>query len=179
VGTGFLVANNLILTNYHNIANVLGGGAPHLVSFVFDYRTDDGRDHEGPIAKLDLTGASAENPRPWLIDASKPSQEEETGSSHPDITATTSEDNLDFALVRLSTSPGAELLADGLVRGHFSLAPTDPPFEFPAGSALIIIGHPRQSAQSTKAGPQTFAIQPNASSARTPTARACSTVRTP
>jgi hypothetical protein len=102
-GTGFLVGNSSVLTNYHVMQNVLEasrGATPGRVTLLFDYV-------EGVDGKQISPGVSYALADDWLIDFSP---------YHPlDLGAQTLEDNLaterptdylDFALLRVKESPG-------------------------------------------------------------------------
>lgn len=165
-GTGFLVGPDLVLTNHHVLARVIGGSAgPDEVRFVFDYRTKGGVETVGPDVGLLTTDPA----RPWLVDSSEPTAEELRPVPRLDINQPTDTDHLDFALVRLDRAIGTENAPDGLPRGHFALNPPGPAFTFPAGSAIIIVGHPRKPDSLTvKCAPQVFAIEPDSVIAKNP-----------
>ena len=114
-GTGFLIANDLLITNYHVLGDfLLDQLNPARVTFHFDYKNHGGKLLKGAKYKL------APN---WKVLSSP-------------------EDNLDFALVRLDGNPGEGTLGEqgnAPVRGF--LTPTT---KAPAdGDPLMIIQHPK------------------------------------
>lgn len=163
LGTGFLVGPDLLLTNYHVLGDIIGGAGPaDDVSFTFDYRTSGGVVSEGPSVGLHTAGAGAAAPRPWLIDANPSTDAERGHGVVPDLTQPTDTDHLDFALVRLATPIGGEKGPSGATRGHFVLNPAGPPFSFPQGIPLIVVGHPvKDGTDPPKCSPQVFAIEPD------------------
>ncbi|PUB81664.1 MAG: hypothetical protein DBP02_17780 [gamma proteobacterium symbiont of Ctena orbiculata] len=162
MGTGFLVGSDLILTNHHVMKSVIAGMRDARdVRFTFDFRSVGDVPVSGPAAKLLTNGATAQNPRPWLIDTSPATDEELRGSAIP-IEEPTPDDNLDFALCRLDTRIGEQNAPHGSARGFFSLVKAGPEFVFSRGTALIIIGHPTSVDDPRTCKPQIFAIEPDA-----------------
>jgi len=163
LGTGFLVGPDLVLTNYHVLRDIIGAAGPaDDVRFIFDYRTSGGVVSEGPSVGLHNAGAGAAAPRPWLIDASPSTDAERGHGVVPDLSQPTDTDHLDFALVRLAAPLGGEKGPSGAPRGHFVLNPAGPPFSFPHGIPLIVVGHPvKDGTDPPKCSPQVFAIEPD------------------
>jgi len=113
-GTGFLITNDLLITNYHVLGDfLLDQLNPSRVSFHFDYKK-----HEGKLLK----GAKYKLAPDWKVHSSP-------------------EEKLDFALVRLTGSPGETTLGgqpNAPVRGFLT-----PTAKNPAdGDPLMIIQHP-------------------------------------
>jgi ActR/RegA family two-component response regulator len=131
-GTGFLVGSNILMTNYHVIETVIHNSAlenpdPRLthqnVNIRFGYRfTNDRNLDRGAIYKLSHPD--------WLIDFS------------PYLRAgSTSQDHLDYALLRIEGTPGFDL--DSIVRqkrGWITI-PKEP-YHFIPDSPLCIVQHP-------------------------------------
>jgi hypothetical protein len=98
-GTGFLVGPDAVLTNHHVMADVIDGRQKaDDVQFRFDFkRLSNGLESDGVLAKL---------AKDWLIDKSPPTPGEE--AQLPNASDPT-QDELDFALVRLDRKVGDEL----------------------------------------------------------------------
>ncbi len=135
-GTGFLVGPDTLLTNYHVLEKVLTGeAASSAVAVQFDYKVlADGSRWDGTRVGL--------HPKDWNLDASKYTAAEK--ARKPDSQAPT-EDELDYALVRLERQIGKESVdpkaGRGVaVRGWVSVPRTDPIFR--AKMPLLIAQHP-------------------------------------
>ncbi len=136
-GTGFLVADDVVLTNYHVVEEVIDGTIePSNVRLRFDYkRSEDGQViHDGVVVRLDEDD--------WLIDSSPyhPLDSEETPpeSERP-------EDHLDYALLRLDSEIGAESIGGskdpGAPARGFIKIPSQP-HVFADKQPLFILQHP-------------------------------------
>lgn len=139
-GTGFLVASDLVLTNYHVLAPVFAttlghnaGGAqarPQDVICRFDYKT--GKDGVTVNAGVTFQLASEEWLRAW---------------SFPNETSLPRPDELDYALVRLAQRAGdqmvgrSEVMPGTVQRGWIPVLEQDYPF--PPHSPLFIVQHPQ------------------------------------
>jgi hypothetical protein len=143
-GTGFLVAPDVVMTNYHVIETVHRGkrGTPtsfgptaqvNDVSFRFDYKVlNNGRNvNPGTCYSLAVDD--------WLIDWSPVSVADlqRTGLPQPD--------ELDYALLRVDGRPGDESIggrtkAKAPPRGWIQLR--DPAYAIDPGSPLFIVQHP-------------------------------------
>jgi hypothetical protein len=126
-GTGFLVGPDLVLTNYHVLEDVIGGGIPpEKVQLTFDYaELAEGRaDAIGCLLSDDwLLHHSPYSPADLAPDAGVPQNGE-----------------LDYALVRISKAVGEIDAPDGTDRGWVDLA-TAP--ALPAhGDIVFILHHP-------------------------------------
>ena len=115
VGTAFLVATDLVITNYHVVSQfILGQLDPVRATFHFDYKV-----HEGKL----LAGTKYKLAKDWLV--------------HSSLI-----ESLDFALLRLAVAAGEGTLGnmpDSPIRGF--LKPTsDSPND---GDPLMIIQHPK------------------------------------
>jgi V8-like Glu-specific endopeptidase len=115
VGTGFLIANDLLITNYHVLEDfMLDRLNPSRVTFHFDYKNQGGKLLKGVKYKLAPV---------WKVYSS-------------------TEENFDFALVRLVGSPGTGTLGEqenAPVRGFLTPAAKAPE----DGEPLMIIQHPK------------------------------------
>lgn len=137
-GTGFLVGPRVMLTNYHVMQVVIAGeeglkldgihsAKPENVICRFDYRRlGNGVLYNGLECRL---GA------PWKIDVSQ--------DCPPDQLAPP--DKLDYALVRLASSPGNDVIAPvpgatGKARGWLEPKAVT---EFPQGMPLFVLQHPQ------------------------------------
>lgn len=137
-GTGFLVAPDVVLTNYHVMEDVIKGNvAPANVRLRFDYKllSDGTTINSGLIVKL----AAGNN---WLIDSSPYSRIDtliETGGIVPET------NELDYALLLLENDIGARPLGENAapgdpLRGYIKMS--DKAIDFPANMPLIILQHP-------------------------------------
>jgi hypothetical protein len=124
-GTGILVGPDLVMTNYHVVADVLTGQNPASnVVFRFDYRqlADGTTLNAGTTFRL--------HDSDWRVDDSPYSFEDP--------------DNLDYALLRLASSPGKMPVnpsePSGQLRGWFKV-PTGS-LSLKSGDPLHIVQHP-------------------------------------
>ncbi|BAZ13463.1 hypothetical protein NIES4071_53020 [Calothrix sp. NIES-4071] len=127
-GTGFLIAPNVVMTNYHVIEAVdLGNANPSNVILRFDYKQlADGKVlNQGTEYKLLKDD--------WLIDK----------SPYTENTLPTP-DELDYALLRIDGTPGEDTVSkddpNSPARGWIEL-PTQP-YEFLPDTSLFIVQHP-------------------------------------
>lgn len=127
VGTGWLVANDLVLTNGHVAAPIIHtpAKAKHYVAR-FDYATDAKGTNEGTVFSF------AANP---VLNASPASpQELGTGIAGP------TNDFLDYAVMQLAANAGTSIGISGQPRGYIA---TDSATTVPAdGSVMIVLQHP-------------------------------------
>jgi len=128
-GTGWLVGRDLLLTNWHVIADALPSGTRQSSEFVcrFDYATTSTATRPG-------TGVGFA--QDWCLDASPPSAAElGTGQDAPNL------DTLDFALIRLATPVGAEISPTGGQRGWVAVKGDE---ALPrAGEIVFVIQYPQ------------------------------------
>ncbi len=135
-GTGFLLAPDIVITNYHVVEQVITGKAPaSSVSLLFDYHLRD--DGVTPHVGASYTLAAHD----WLIDSSPYSPLDLT--AHEAVA--TAPDQLDYALLRIAGAPGNELVQGGsgtlsVPRGWIAL-PTNT-YPFAAHTPLLIVQHP-------------------------------------
>jgi Trypsin-like peptidase domain/Effector-associated domain 1 len=137
-GTAFLVGPDVCLTNYHVLERVINGAvSPSNVVVRFDYKRsgdglvlNDGTEHRMPDSD-------------WLVDASPPSPVDslvDPGRQLPQ------EDQLDYAVFRLTGEPGEEPIGGASAgpkaprRGWIEAAATTEPFT--AESTMFILQHP-------------------------------------
>jgi Trypsin-like peptidase domain/Effector-associated domain 1 len=122
-GTGWLVAADLVLTNWHVVRDVIEtpANAPNL-AFRFDYATDAGRIQPGLVCQ------AADD----CIVAQSPPGENERGQGQNEP----SPDELDFALVRLRAPPG-----DG-PRGSRTPIRVKRNANLPRGGIMMVLQHP-------------------------------------
>ena len=137
-GTAFLVGPGICLTNYHVLERVIEGGvAPSEVVVRFDYkRSGDGVVlNSGTEHRLPSSG--------WLVDASPPSPVDslvDPGQQLP------REDELDYAVFRLTGEPGEESIGGASAgprapkRGWIESAATAE--SFTPDSTMFILQHP-------------------------------------
>jgi hypothetical protein len=146
-GTGFLVANDLIFTNYHVVESVIEGVQGRAtpsglcakegdVTCLFDYKVMNGA--------VTYPGNPYRLAADWLV-ASSP-------NSPPDQLP--SDEHLDYALIRLAGAPGKDTVGKkevgGKPRGFIPMPDADHPFR--PESPLIIMQHPNGQ-------PVSFAIE--------------------
>nr|MDQ5825422.1 serine protease [Chloroflexota bacterium] len=146
VGTGFLVARDIVMTNYHVVEPQIAAregkttaqgltGSPEGVLLRFDYKksADGTVTNPGREVRLNSKGD-------WLLDYSPYSPlDEQPQHRH----AARGSDELDFALLRLDGAVGEDSLGAGAMsyqRGW--LTPTDS-YDLQQGEPLIIMQHPR------------------------------------
>jgi Trypsin-like peptidase domain/Effector-associated domain 1 len=136
IGTGFLVGPDALLTNYHVLKPVIEGTTPPTaVKFRFDFRLlRTGLRSEGTLATLHGTD--------WLIDVSKPTAGEIANNP---AAALPSDDELDYALVRLDSHIGDSALRPGVAgssaRGWIQVPGTAPALG--VGTPILIVQHPK------------------------------------
>ena len=139
-GTGFLVSPDTLLTNHHVIESMLPAGhsphdrAPKVNACArFDFKRLHNAQGQVVGRNEGRTCAFAED---WLVDFSPVSR---NGSAH--------EDELDYALIRLSEPAGSDLMdgnanTDKPLRRGFVDIPTAA-VHMAQGSSLFILQHPR------------------------------------
>jgi hypothetical protein len=104
MGTGFLVADDLVLTNYHVMYGTMTPGSAEPTPA--QLRFDAVGDAAGRVAKV-----AAEN---WIVAKSQPGTTEWGGGGNADPTPA----QLDFALLRLAEPVGRDVDGGGTPRGH-------------------------------------------------------------
>lgn len=126
-GTGVLIADDLVLTNYHVVEDhITGTRGPAGIGCRFDYAMDVRGLDEGTLVSL-------ADPA-WLVAFSPYDQADVSGDG------IASADNLDFAVLRLSTPIGQQDLGLGLHRGRIAI--TNPtPIPKP-DDPVFIVQHP-------------------------------------
>lgn len=115
VGTGFLVARNVVLTNYHVVKRLLTeGGTGDGIQVRFDYQPAAGDTPEtGELHQLD---------REWCIaHAVDSAADDDPGSG-----LLPASDELDYALLRLQDAPGDERGCVPVLAGERALTPGSP-----------------------------------------------------
>lgn len=130
VGTGFLVAPDVVLTNHHVVHEVLEGTvSPERVVLRFDYkRLANGSAPEGTVYGLAPEWHLASSP-PSPVDAMYPKPHE------------ASVEELDYALLRVKGQPGNEPV-EGQGTRSWVQVPSDA-YALPPGSPVMIVQHPR------------------------------------
>lgn len=124
LGTGFLVADDLVLTNYHVMHGTVSPGSaqPAQVQLRFDAVGNA----SGRIAKV----AAGQ----WLVAKSQPGNEEwGAGAGDPTLT------QLDFALLRLAEPVGQDV-SGGTPRGHVRIDDAD--ISGQALQPVVVLQHP-------------------------------------
>jgi Trypsin-like peptidase domain/Effector-associated domain 1 len=138
-GTAFLVGPDVCITNYHVLERVIEGAvAPSQTVVRFDYKRsgdgvvlNDGTEHRVPD-------------HDWLIDASPPSPVDSMVDPGDQLPA---EDQLDYAVFRLTGEPGEESIGGPAAgpqapkRGWIGSAATAEPFS--AESTMFVLQHPK------------------------------------
>lgn len=135
-GTGFLVAPDVVITNYHVVMDVINGAfKAETVRLRFDYNLLDDGITVSPGTVYQLAAD-------WLIAASEPDWEKDGGGQFvPDPT------KLDYALLRLQEDVGNMpigsedlLFINASARGWFKLP--SKAYQFTANEIIIIVQHP-------------------------------------
>ena len=126
-GTGFLVGDDLLLTNYHVVEpEVTGVALPSELGFRFDYSTANGADRQGVVVR------AAKN---WLVtSASYSAADLKINAGVPAAS------ELDFALIRLAEPIGAES-ASNAARNFIPMSPKAPTVK--EGDVVFIVQHPQ------------------------------------
>ena len=128
-GTGLLVADDRVLTNYHVVEDYLAGKLdPANIRCRFDYARDAKGLEEGrPVA---LAAGSK-----WIVAHSAYDAADLSGTGIP------ADDNLDFALLRLNEAAGTHEVGGGARRGTLSVSrQSSLPGE---KSPVFIVQHPK------------------------------------
>jgi V8-like Glu-specific endopeptidase len=148
-GTGFLLGPDLVLTNFHVVEDVLKGQNPAAnVVCRFDYRRlADGKAlNEGTTFRL--------HARDWQVDYCPYSPVDLKANPESELPEP---DHLDYALLRLDSSPGAMAVnpqePNGQPRGWFKV---------PAGSVTLQPGDPLHIVQHPDARPLELALDTEA-----------------
>lgn len=134
-GTGFLIAPNVVITNYHVIEPIiLEQATSNNVILRFDYKQV-----EGKVINQGTKYSLVQND--WLIDQSPYLPDEETRLPTPD--------ELDYALLRVDGVPGKEAIGtkpdpSSPERGWVKF--TDEVYEFVPDTPLFILQHPQGEA---------------------------------
>lgn len=130
MGTGFLVAPDLVLTAYYCVEDAIKTGDGSRMQVRFDYRVTGDTVSNGVIVRI--ARGTKEN---WLVDSSPYSNDERMGNTDSRLPTM---DELDYALVRLERPIGAEPMQGllGPPRGWLKL-PEKPPSITP-GMTLFI-----------------------------------------
>lgn len=131
-GTGFLVARDLVLTNYHVVAHHLLGQVPHdKVKVRFDFRTPPGGG-DPPAYDEDLHGLD----EGWMIPYAPCSKADAEPFGEPEP------HELDYAVLKLTEPVGDHSPpGESLPRGWVDLSVDRPPP--PVGAPMLIVQHPR------------------------------------
>lgn len=127
VGTGWLVANDLVLTNWHVAAPIISGARESEAYHCrFDYATDPTGTNAGVAFPLAKNAVLSSSPASTL--------ELGTGTAAPTLGA------LDYALLRLSQNAGDTVSPLGPNRGWIATSRGRPiP---PDGSIMLVLQHP-------------------------------------
>lgn len=142
LGTGFLIAPDVVMTNYHVVDSYIEGQSdPARLRFTFDFMlTGDG--HQPGSGTVFKAGAAD-----WLIDYSKLHPADLTAQSTP-VNIPLEAEQLDYAVIRLDR-PAGDLPVGGALapdngarpRGHLKLPQSQ--YNFAAKKALLIFHHMR------------------------------------
>lgn len=151
LGTGFLIGNETVITNYHVVQSVIEkkpGADRTTVGLLFDY-------HTGPDGQTTSSGVDyklIDDPDGWIIDSSKYDVNDlKVRTASDNLAIDRPDDCLDYAILRVADSPGTKRLgikptSGGELRGHLKLPnDADQRFEkdFEADtSAVFIFQHP-------------------------------------
>lgn len=140
-GTGFLVAEDIVLTNQHVIGPITRGSVSRKdVRCRFDYReTSDGVS----VAAGRQTDVGLLDTEQWLVDSMPPSASDGNpalGDAGPG--------ELDYALIRLADPVGGEPIggptADPLAEPRGWIRPPEPAPQLVGGSQVFMLQHPNR-----------------------------------
>ena len=124
LGTGFLIAPNLLLTAGHNI-NFIDGENGSTVRCEFDFQINAQGQAQTPV----IYQLASE----WLVDSVVPVVPAASANK------TESKDSLDFALIRLADTPGLDLVPRTMDRRGWLT--TDTSHTFAKGEPLFMLHH--------------------------------------
>ena len=148
VGTGFLIAHDMVMTNYHVIESLLKEPPDHTpqdVKVRFDFKKDESG------AVLDPGVRYALDPDAWLFDSSPYSPAEGLGN----FDGVPKGNELDYAILRIAAqkngdsdavTPGYEPIIGSRAKVRGWIVFPQRTAKFPAGSPLFIIQHPKGTA---------------------------------
>lgn len=127
-GTGLLVADDLVLTNYHVVEQHIANKRPPAeIRCRFDFARDvSGLEQGEAVALAEGSG--------WVVASSPGDIADTTGSGIPVV------DNLDYALLRLKEPLGSKETAGGVKRGVVNMS--EHAANPKTNDTLIIIQHP-------------------------------------
>jgi len=136
-GTGFLVAPDAVMTNYHVVADLLKSGSTRSsreVSITFDYKV---------IGEVEVNrGTTVSLAADWHIDSSPYSKFD----SKPDPKGgDPSDEELDYALLRLGRAIGGEAIGEKSGPGDERrgwIKVTEPNYAYPENDPVFILQHP-------------------------------------
>lgn len=139
-GTGFLVGPDLVMTAFHVIEDVVRSRtSPREVAFRFDYKQLEGG---GTVA----TGTTYRLSKDWLVDMSEYGADDDVTTSDDPVSLAAGPDLLDYALLRLERSAGAEPVGgdraepNAPLRRWIAVPSTIPPPT--PRDAVVIVQHP-------------------------------------
>ena len=150
-GTGFLVGDETVLTNYHVVEHAIkktDGADRKNVRLLFDYRTDPDGQTVSPGVEYKLV----DDEGGWLIDARPYDPADLTARPIAEnVALDRPADHLDYALLRVAGQPGKQQIGNkqvqnGAIRGNLPLpgAGRDYTDDFDGGKAAVFIfQHPR------------------------------------
>lgn len=139
-GTGFLIGNRTVLTNWHVVMHVTPQNRRD-VTLRFDFRTGP----DGKTPKNETIHALLDHDTDWLIDHApyddsdlKAEARETRLAGHPPG------DKLDYAVLRLAGSPGTQVIGPNDQERSFLSLPQgqEDPTEFDGTAALFLVQHP-------------------------------------
>lgn len=144
-GTGFLISNDVVLTNYHVIEKVernSPGFTSDKVKLRFDFQTPVGGGAPTPGIELSLKAGDE-----WLVGHSPYDAHDTTVQSEAStLSADRDVNNLDYALLRVAGNPGSSDVGDtGVKRGHLAIPASGPDYttDFQTESGIVIFQHPK------------------------------------
>jgi hypothetical protein len=154
-GTGFLIGNSSIMTNYHVVEDAINRtrGADHRsVTFRFDYR----KGPDGTVISDGRTYKPLDDAAGWLVDHSPYDPADlQVLSLQATLARDRDPDHLDYAVIRVAGTPGTDPLGEKAIlvqggppatRGTLPMPPAghDYAVDFDtAAAALYIMQHPK------------------------------------
>lgn len=145
-GTGFLIARDLVITNYHVVEKVIKkepGFTPDRIKMSFDYQTPP--DGDAPTVGREYFPVEGNE---WCLHSSPyDPQDVEPGRSRSEtIGLNRNTECLDYALIRVNGVPSEDLVGTPpLERGFLPIPATGPDYAqvFQGTSGVFIFQHPR------------------------------------
>ena len=146
-GTGFLIADDVVLTNYHVLKKVIDkspGFESQRIKLRFDFQTPAKGNESLQIKEFGLVEGDQ-----WLIDHSPyDAKDKATKTREATLAISRDKDCLDYALLKVAGSPATGEVTDGKTRGFIPIPAEGPDYagDFQEDSSgMAIFQHPIDS----------------------------------